>query len=76
MDVVATFNPERLDVKPQVINLRLFAEDYLPERKRVYSSTYNVYVLSEDEHAIWITQKFEDWYDDSLEIYEQEVINP
>ena len=75
MDVVATFNPERLDVKPQVVNLRLFAEDYLPERKRVYSSTYTVYVLSEDEHAIWMTRKIEDWYKQSLETYEQEVIN-
>lgn len=71
-DITATFSPSREDIAPQVIQLRLFATDYLPEREPVYSPVYTVFVLSEDEHAIWMTRRLDDWFKQSLETYEQE----
>lgn len=70
--VTATFSPEREGVEPQTIDLRLYAEDYLPGRERAYSPVYKVFVLSEDEHAIWMTRRLDDWFKQSLETYEQE----
>ena len=70
--VAATFSPQRESIAPQTIQLRLFAEDYLPDRGRVYSPVYTVYVLSEDEHAIWMTRRLDEWFKQSLETYEQE----
>jgi hypothetical protein len=71
-EVVATFSPQREKIEPQTIKLKLFAEDYLPDRPRVYSQPYTVYVLSEDEHAIWMTGKLNDWFKKGLETYERE----
>ena len=71
-EIVATFSPEREQIEPQVIRLKLFAEDYLPDRPRVYSQPYTVYVLSEDEHAIWMTGRLNDWFKKGLETYERE----
>ena len=70
--VAATFSPKRESIAPQTIQLRLFAEDYLPDRERVYSPVYTVYVLSEDEHAIWLTRRLDEWFKQSLETYEME----
>lgn len=71
-EIAATFSPERESIQPQTISLRLFAEDYLPDRERVYSPIYTVFVLSEDEHAIWVTRRLDDWFKQSLETYERE----
>ena len=70
--ITATFSPERESIEPQTIELRLFAEDYLPGRERVYSAPFTVFVLSEDEHAIWMTRRLDEWFKQSLETYEQE----
>lgn len=72
---VATFSPKRLDIKPQVIQLRLFTEDYLPNRERVYSPAYTVFVLSEEDHAIWLTSHMDQFYKNVLETYEREQQN-
>ena len=72
MTAVATFSPKRQDIKPQVIQLRLYTEDYLPNRERVYSPAYTVFVLSEEDHAIWLTRRMDEWFKNSLETYERE----
>lgn len=71
-EITATFSPGREKIAPQTVQLRLFAEDYLPSRERVYSQPYTIYVLSEDEHAIWMTRRLDDWFKQSLETYELE----
>lgn len=70
-----TFSPRLLDIKPQVIQLRLFAEDYLPNRERIYSPMYTVFVLSEEDHAIWLTGHMDQFYKNVLETYEREQQN-
>ena len=71
-EITATFSPGREKIAPQTVQLRLFAEDYLPDRERVYSQPYTVFVLSEDEHAIWMTRRLNEWFKQSLETYEME----
>lgn len=71
-EVVATFSPKREKIEPQTIKLKIFAEDYLPGRPRVYSQPYTVFVLSEDEHAVWMTGRLDDWFKKGLETYERE----
>lgn len=70
--IAATFSPSSEGIAPQAIGLRLFVEDYLPNRERVYSPVYNVFVLSEDEHAIWMTRRLDEWFKQALEVYERE----
>ncbi len=70
---VATFSAEREGIKPQTIELRLFVTDYLPGRGRVYSPSYKLYVLSEEEHAVWLSDELDEWFKGSLETYEKEA---
>ncbi len=72
LDGVATFSPSRLGIQPQLIQLRMFAVDFNPECERVYSPTYTIFVLSEEEHAIWLSKQMDEWYKQSLETYERE----
>ncbi len=72
LEAVATFSPTREGVKPQVIELRLFTTDYLPNREKTYSPTYRLYILSEEEHAVWLTRRLDKWFKQSLETYEAE----
>ena len=72
LTAIATFSPSRLEIPPQVIQLRLFVQDYMPGRERVYSPTYTVFVLNEEDHAIWLSRQMEQWFKQSLETYERE----
>jgi hypothetical protein len=70
--VACTFSPASEGIAPQAIQLRLFVEDYLPNREPIYSPVYTVFVLSEDEHAIWMTRQLDEWFKQALEVYERE----
>lgn len=72
LTVMAAFSPERLRIQPQVIQLRLFVQDYLPGREPIYSPAYTVFVLSEADHSIWLTSRMDEWFKQSLETYERE----
>ncbi len=71
-EVTATFSPKSQKIGPQTIRLRVYAEDYLPDRERVYSQTYTVSVLSEEDHAVWLTNRMNDWLKRGIESYERE----
>ena len=71
-EVTATFSPKSQQIEPQTIKLRVYAQDYLPDRERVYSRTYNVNVLSEEDHAVWLTNRMNDWLKRGIETYERE----
>ena len=55
------------------MNVRLFAEDYFPGRDRVYSPPYTFYVLSAEQHAIWVTEQLSKWHRQSLEVRDKEM---
>jgi len=67
-----TFSAAREKVKPQTLQLRVFAEDYLPNRPRSYSQLFILHVLSPQDHAKWLTDEFGKWFRHAREVYERE----
>ncbi len=73
LEISGTFSAKSLGIEPQPINVRLFVEDYLPGRARVYSPTYTFYVLNPEQHAIWITEQLSKWHRQSLLVRDREM---
>ena len=73
LDLAGSFSAKSLGIEPQVLEVRLFVEDYLPNRPRVYSPVYTLYVLSPEEHAIWVTEQLHKWHRQSLEVRDREM---
>jgi len=73
LDIGGTFSAKSLGIEPQPILLRIYAEDYFPDRERVYSPTYVLYVLNAEQHLIWMTEQLSKWHRQSLEIRDREM---
>jgi len=73
LDVAGTFSARSLRIEPQPIALRVFVEDYLPGRSRVVSPAYVLFVLSPEQHAIWLTEQLSKWHRQSLEVRDREM---
>jgi len=73
LDGLATFQATTLKIPSQPIEVRLFAEDYLPDRGRVYSSPHLLYVLNPDDHAAWILEQINKWQREALEVRDREL---
>jgi hypothetical protein len=73
LEVTGTFTAKALGIEPQPINLRLFVEDYLPGRPRVYSPTYLLYILNAEQHAIWVTEQLSRWHRQALDVRDREM---
>lgn len=69
----ATFCADTDEVRPQTLELRAWAEDYLPDRPRVYSPSLVLHVLTPDEHAAWLTGQLKRWASASEDVYEEEI---
>ena len=55
----AAFSPAALNITPQKISLRAYAEDHFPGRSRIYSEPVILYVLTRDEHAQMLKSRFD-----------------
>ena len=55
----AAFSPAALGIAPQKLMLRSYVEDYLPDRGRIYSRPVTLYVLTRDEHAQMLKNRFD-----------------
>jgi hypothetical protein len=73
LELTGTFTASALGIEPQPINVRLFVEDYLPGRERVYSPTYLLYVLNAEQHAIWLTEQLSKWHRLALDVRDKEL---
>jgi hypothetical protein len=73
LELTGTFSAVSLGIPPQPINVRLFVEDYLPGRERVYSATYLLYVLNAEQHAIWLTEQMSKWHRLALDVRDKEL---
>ncbi len=73
LELDGTFSAKALGIEPQPIHVRLFVEDYLPGRGRVYSPHYLLYVLSAEQHAIWLTEQLSKWHRQSLDVRDKEL---
>ena len=74
LDARATFCAEREGVPPQTVEVRAWAEDYLPGRKRSHSATFVLHVLNKTDHALWLTQQMGKWLQLARETYEREQL--
>ncbi|QEG38591.1 hypothetical protein [Roseimaritima ulvae] len=72
MEVQGTFSAKSLGIPAQPLQLRIWAEDYLPDRPPVYSAAYTVYVLTPDQHAIWMAEQLNKWHRKALEVRDRE----
>ncbi len=73
LEVGGTFSAKSLDIEPQPIVVRVYVEDYFPGRERVYSSPHMLYILTAEQHAIWITEQMSKWHRESLEVRDREM---
>ena len=73
MQLQATFCPKDQSIEPQPIEVRVWVEDYLPNRERMLSPPHLLYVLSPDQHAIWMTEQLSKWHRQSLDVRDREL---
>ncbi len=73
MQVPATFSAVALGIAPQPIEVRLWAEDYMTGRERVYTAPHVLFVLTAEEHAIWITGQLSKWHRAALDVRDKEL---
>lgn len=73
LELTGTFCAKTLEIEPQPLSVRLYAEDYLPGRQRVYSQPYILYVLTAEQHSIWLTEQLNKWHKMSLEVRDREL---
>ncbi|QDV75416.1 hypothetical protein [Botrimarina mediterranea] len=73
LDAKGVFSANSLGVSAQPLEVRVFVEDYFPERGRVYSAPHVLYVLTPDQHAIWITEELSKWHRQALEVRDREM---
>jgi hypothetical protein len=72
LNAKATFSAMRDGVTPQTLEIRAWAEDYLPGRKRAYSAAFQLQILNKTDHALWLTEQFGKWLESARETYERE----
>lgn len=72
VEAIGTFCATTLGIEPQPIELFVWAEDYLPGRNRIYSPPHILYVLTADQHAIWITEQLSKWHRQALDVRDRE----
>ncbi|MDZ4820008.1 MAG: hypothetical protein SGJ20_13645, partial [Planctomycetota bacterium] len=73
LDLTGTFCAQTLKIEPQPLNVRIYVEDYEPKRGRVYSANYLLYVMSAEQHSIWLTEQLSKWHRQSLEVRDREM---
>lgn len=73
LDAIATFCAQRLGVPAQTLKLRAYVTDALPDRERVYSPEYTLYVLTPEEHMIWLTHQLGQWFQEAVEVRDREL---
>jgi len=73
LEHAGTFNAKALDIAPQELAVRLYVEDFLPGRERVFSQVYTLYVLSAEQHFVWLTDQLNKWHRQSLEVRDREM---
>lgn len=73
LEAVGTFSAASYGISPQPIELFVWAEDYLPGRPRVLSAPYTLYVLTPEQHAIWMTEQLSKWHRQALEVRDHEM---
>jgi hypothetical protein len=72
LEATGTFSAKALGIEPQVVELRVYVEDYFPG-VRVYSPTCTLFVLDPQQHALWLNEQLSKWQRQSLEVRDREL---
>jgi len=72
LEARATFCATREGVEPQTLELRAWADDYLPGRPHSRSASFVLHILNKTDHALWLTEQFGKWLEVARESYERE----
>lgn len=72
MEFKATLSPSDLGVEPQPLAVRVFAEDYLPDRPRVYTPATLLRVVTTEQHARRIAEELRRWQRLSRDVRDRE----
>jgi hypothetical protein len=73
LEAAGVFCAQSLGIEPQAIELRVYVEDYLPGRERIYSPAYTLLVLNAEQHAAWLAEQLNRWHHHSLEVRDREL---
>ena len=73
LQLPAVFSATGLGITPQPLEVRLWVEDYLPDRPRVLGPPHILYVLSAEEHAIWIMNQMSKWHREAMDVRDKEL---
>ncbi|MFN3193224.1 MAG: hypothetical protein ACE361_22120 [Aureliella sp.] len=73
MQVPSTFCAKSLGIEPQPIEVRLWVEDYCDRPQRSYSAPHVLFVLTAEQHAIWVTDQLSKWHRASLDVRDKEL---
>lgn len=73
MQVAAIFSASKFNITPQAIEVRLWVEDYHPNRGRIYGPPHSLFVLAADQHAMWISNQLSKWHRASLDVRDKEL---
>lgn len=73
MQVPATFCAAALGIAAQPLEVTVWVKDYSPEHPAVHSAAHILYVLTPDQHAIWITTQISKWQRSALEVRDTEM---
>ena len=73
LEAVGTFSPAQLGITPQTVEVRAFAEDYLPGRDRIYSAPAVFLVMGSADHALWINDQIARWKQQTAEVRDREM---
>lgn len=73
VSTVATLSARTEGLKPQTLRVRAYAEDFYPDRGRVYSPAYTLHILSPEEHFAWMTDQMGRWLRQAEGVYEHEL---
>jgi len=73
LDITGTFSAVSLGIEAQPLQVRLWTEDYYPGRERVYTAPYVLYILTPEQHAVWLTEQLSKWHRQSLDVRDREL---
>ncbi len=72
IEAAVAFNAKRLGIPAQQLRVQAYAKDAFPGRELVLSTVYNIYVLTPEQHMIWLTGELAEWFEQAVEVRDRE----
>ncbi len=73
LEVAGAFSAKSFGIDPQPIALRVFVEDYSAGSPPGRLGAVHLFILTPEQHAIWLTEQLSKWHRQSLEVRDREL---